>query len=79
MITYINEKGELASRYSISTIVKFCPSLPDVTVREYKEELINYLQDFYNNYSTHSMNEGAIGLGGEKEMLGKIIELINLN
>ena len=79
MSTYINEKGELATRYSTNTIVKFCPSLPDTSVEEYKKELLTYLHEFFQNYSTHSMNEGALRLHGEKDMLGKIIELIDNN
>lgn len=76
METYINKKGELASKYSVTTIVEFCPSLPDTSVEEYKAELLDYLKDFYNHYSTHSMNEGALTLQGEKKMLGSLIKII---
>lgn len=76
MTTYINEKGELANRYSTSTIVKFSPYFTDTSVEEYKKELLEYLKDFLSNYDTHSMNEGALTKFGEKEMLEKIIEII---
>lgn len=76
MTTYINEKGELANRYSTNTIVKFSPYFTDTSTEEYKKELLEYLKEFNSNFSTHSMNEGALRLLGEQEMLEKIIEII---
>lgn len=62
--------------YNIQNIISSCPSLPDISVQEYKAELLDYLKHFHANYPTHSMNDGALTLRGEKEMLGTLITLI---
>ena len=78
MKTYINKNGALANRYSTDTIhsYAFTPQFPDNSVENYKEVLLDHLREFSNNYSTHSMNEGALRLQGELEMLNSIISLI---
>ena len=65
--------------YNIENIIKSCPLLPDLSVREYKAELLDYLKHYHAKYSTHSMNDGALTLRGEKEMLGTLITLIEEN
>jgi len=48
--------------------------LPNIgTAQEFISEFINVLEEHYNKFSTHSMNEGALFLQGQKDMLEQVI------
>lgn len=52
--------------------------LPNIgTAQEFIEELLNVLQEEFDGFSTHSMNEGALFLQGQKDMLGQIITMVS--
>ena len=51
----------------------------DNSYDEYKESLLFELREIRDNFSTHSMNDGALVLQGEKAMLSAIIQLIENN
>lgn len=51
--------------------------LPNIgTAQEFVSELIDVLEKEYSEFSTHSMNEGALFLQGQKDMLGQIITML---
>lgn len=51
--------------------------LPNIgTAQEFISELIDILEKEHENFSTHSMNEGALFLQGQKDMLGQIITML---
>ena len=51
--------------------------LPNIgTAQEFISELINVLEKEHEEFSTHSMNEGALFLQGQKDMLGQIITML---
>lgn len=48
--------------------------LPNIgTAQEFISEFLDVLKLEYNTFSTHSMNEGALFLQGQKDMLRQII------
>jgi len=46
------------------------------TAQEFISELVNILKEEYTKFSTHSMNEHALFLQGQKDMLGQIIIML---
>ena len=40
------------------------------------EEIIEELESVYNDYDLHCMNDGIIGLYGEKRMLEEVIKYL---
>lgn len=58
---------------TISDIDKLSIAITDFDFYEGLKEIIDNLESIYNNYDLHSMNDGVIGLYGEKKMLGAII------
>ena len=52
----------------------------DHSVPEYKDEILTFLKDQYDNFDSHSMNEfGMAYKDGEKNMLGDIIKFLENN
>lgn len=51
--------------------------LPNIgTAQEFISEFLSVLKLEYDTFSTHSMNEGALFLQGQKDMLGQIISIL---
>jgi len=51
--------------------------LPNIgTAQEFISAFIDVLESNYKNFSTHSMNEHALFLQGQKDMLGQVITLL---
>ena len=57
----------------ISDIEKLSVSITDLDFYEGLQEIIDNLESVYKNYDLHCMNDGIIGLQGEKKMLGAVI------
>ena len=60
----------------INDISKLSISITDLDFYEGLNEIIQNLESVYNNYDLHSMNDGIIGLYGEKRMLGEVIKYL---
>lgn len=60
----------------ISDIEKLSVSITDLDFYEGLQEIIDNLESVYNNYDLHCMNDGIIGLQGEKKMLGAVIHYL---
>jgi hypothetical protein len=43
---------------------------------DFISELVEFLEEMYENFSTHSMNESALFLQGQKDMLDQIITFL---
>lgn len=51
--------------------------LPNIgTAQEFISELLSVLEEEHKQFSIHSMNEGALFLQGQKDMLGQIIIML---
>lgn len=61
---------------NITDISKLNTSITDLDFYEGLNEIIKQFEDVYDNYDLHSMNDGIIGLQGEKKMLGEIIKYL---
>lgn len=52
--------------------------LPNIgTAQEFISELIDVLKKEHEQFSTHSMNEHALFLQGQEDMLGQIITMLD--
>lgn len=60
----------------ISDISKLDTSICDHSFEEGLQEIIGNLESVYNDYDLHSMNDGVIGLYGEKKMLDEVIQYL---
>ena len=54
-------------------------SFTDRSVEEWKGELIDFLQYYFDNMSIHAMSDHTNYLQGRKEMLGEVVEFIKNN
>ena len=61
---------------TIQDIRELSTSITDTDFYIGLNEIIEKLENVYNNYDLHCMNDGIIGLYGEKKMLGAIIEYL---
>ena len=61
---------------NISDINKSSISIADSDFYEGLNEIIINLEQVYENYDFHSMNDYVIGLCGEKRMLGEVIKYL---
>ena len=61
---------------TIKDIEKLSPCITDLDFYEGLREIIENLESVYNDYDLHSMNDTAIGLQGEKKMLGAVIKYL---
>lgn len=43
------------------------------TAQEFIEDFLSVLEQYNKNFSTHSMNDGALFLQGQKDMLEQVI------
>lgn len=48
----------------------------DSDVSAFKKDMLEYLNEYLKNFSTHSMNESALFLQGQKDMLEQVIHFI---
>lgn len=60
----------------ISDISKLNTCICDHSFEKGLQEIIGNLESIYNNYDLHCMNDGVIGLYGEKKMLGEVINYL---
>ena len=64
---------------SIKDINK-CPLIIcDHSVEEWKSEVLEYLEEVKENFSTGAMSDYSLVLSGQKEMLEAMIEFIRKN
>ncbi len=61
---------------SLADISKLDVCITDLDFYEGLSEIINNLEYVYEKYNLHSMNDTAIRLYGEKNMLGEIIKYL---
>ena len=61
---------------TIKDIEKLSSCITDLDFYEGLREIIGNLESVYDEYDLHSMNDGIIGLYGEKKMLGEIIKYL---
>lgn len=61
---------------SISDISKLNTLITDLDFYDGLNEIIANLESVYENYDLHSMNDGVIGLYGEKRMLEEVIKYL---
>lgn len=61
---------------TIRDIERLSPCITDLDFYEGLREIIENLESVYNDYDLHSMNDGVIGLLGEKKMLGAVIKYL---
>ena len=60
----------------LSDISKLNISITDLDFYEGLGEIIEELENVYNDYDLHCMNDGIIGLYGEKRMLEEVIKYL---
>lgn len=60
----------------IDDISKLNISICDHSFAEGLQEIIGNLESIYNDYDLYCMNDGVIGLYGEKKMLGEVIQYL---
>lgn len=61
---------------TIKDIEKLSSCITDWDFYEGLREIIGNLESVYDEYDLHSMNDGIIGLQGEKKMLGEVIKYL---
>jgi hypothetical protein len=67
------------TQFSIKNIEK-CPLIIcDHSVEEWKTEVLPYLQNVFNNFSTDAMSDFSLVLQGQKAMLSAMIKFIENN